>query len=144
VLIAGAAFVGWYARSYLKLRRAGHRVSPHKVFLVASTGLCSIVCWGFDTWGEAFFVMNVIHAVQYLALVWATEHRHLAERAGLGDVRGGKALLLLGYLAVVLGYGAFAQLLDPRLETLWAITMAVSLLHFWYDGFIWSVRRAQI
>jgi len=26
---------------------------------------------------------------------------------------------------------------------LWAITMVVSLMHFWYDAFVWSVRRAE-
>ena len=25
-----------------------------------------------------------------------------------------------------------------------AITMVVSLMHFWYDAFVWSVRRAQV
>jgi len=144
VLIAGAAFVGWYALSYLRLRRAGHRVSPHKVFLIASTGLCSIACWGFNSWGEAFFVMNLVHAVQYLALVWATEHRQLLDRSGLQRFRAGKPVLLFGFGAVLLGYGAFAQLLDPKLETLWTLTIVVSLLHFWYDGFVWSVRRAQV
>jgi hypothetical protein len=27
---------------------------------------------------------------------------------------------------------------------LWAITMVVSLMHFWYDAFVWSVRKADI
>jgi hypothetical protein len=34
--------------------------------------------------------------------------------------------------------------LDTDLTVLWAIKMVVSLMHFWYDAFIWSVRRAQI
>ncbi len=26
----------------------------------------------------------------------------------------------------------------------WALGLVVALLHFWYDGFIWSVRRRQV
>ncbi len=25
-----------------------------------------------------------------------------------------------------------------------AIMLVVSLVHFWYDGFIWSVRKSQV
>ena len=41
-------------------------------------------------------------------------------------------------------YGFGVQILDTDLTTLWAITMVVSLMHFWYDAFVWSVRRAQV
>ncbi|QAT84945.1 hypothetical protein EJ065_3383 [Corallococcus coralloides] len=34
--------------------------------------------------------------------------------------------------------------LDPDLESLWACTLVVSLMHFWYDGFIGSVARKQV
>lgn len=28
----------------------------------------------------------------------------------------------------------------------WAlsVTLVVSLMHFWYDGFVWSVRRSDV
>jgi hypothetical protein len=25
-----------------------------------------------------------------------------------------------------------------------AVTLVVSLMHFWYDGFVWSARRKQV
>ncbi len=56
-----------------------------------STGLVSIYTWGFNTWGEAFFIMNVFHAVQYFGIV-----------------------------------------------------LVMSIMHFWYDGFIWSVQKKQV
>ena len=144
VVGAGTAFVLVYLVWHWRLRRSGYRPSPYKVLLVASTGLCSIYCWGFDSWGEAFFVMNLLHAVQYLALMWATEHRRLLERLRSTPLGARKGVLLGAFLIAVLSYGAFAQLLDPKAETLWAVTIVVSLLHFWYDGFIWSVRRAEV
>jgi hypothetical protein len=144
VVAAGTAFILFYAVWHWRMRHSGYRPSPHKVVLMASTGLCSIYCWGFDSWGEAFFIMNLLHAVQYLALVWAMEHRRLHERLRATWIGARKGVLLGGFLIAVLTYGAFAQLLDSSAETLWAVTIVVSLLHFWYDGFIWSVRRAEV
>ncbi len=34
-------------------------------------------------------------------------------------------------------------LLAPGVESLWEATLIVSLMHFWYDGLIWSVGRKQ-
>jgi len=144
VLVAGGALCLAYLWWNVRLARRGHGPSFEKVFLVVSTGLCSIYTWGWNSWGEAFFIMNLFHAVQYLALVWAAEKKNLMARIGLAGRRGGEGLLLGGFLALVLGYGFAVQLLDPGVTTLWAITMVVSLMHFYYDAFIWSVRKQQI
>ena len=85
--------------------------------------------------------MNLFHAVQYLALVWAMEGKRIA---GLMRLPSQPRLALGLYLGSVLAYGLGVQALDSDLTTLWAITMVVSLMHFWYDAFIWSVRRAQV
>jgi hypothetical protein len=126
------------------MHRRGHRVSPLKVYLVASTGLCSIYTWGFNSWGEAFFIMNLFHAVQYLALVWAMEKRRIMSRLRVSEGPRGKAVALAVFLGAVLSYGVGAELLDADFRTLWAITIVVSLMHFWYDGFVWSVSKKQI
>lgn len=144
VILAGSVFLVYYVHAYRKLARAGHRVSVLKVYLLASTGACSIYTWGFNTWGEAFFIMNLFHAVQYLALVWTSEGRRLGASLGLGRRRGGMWLGLAGFLALCVGYGAFAQWVDSELRSLWAITLVVSIMHFWYDGFVWSVRARRI
>lgn len=140
VLAAGGAFLVFYVAASVRLARKGHPLSFHKVFLLVTTGACSIYTWGFNTWGEAFFIMNLVHAVQYLALVWAMEGERLRERLRLGSRR----MALVLFLAAVLAYGVSAELLDPDLESLWALTLVVSLMHFWYDGFIWSVARKQV
>jgi hypothetical protein len=142
VLAVGTTYLVVYVLAYVRLYRRGYRVSFHKVFLVATTGACSIYTWGLNSWGEAFFIMNLFHAVQYLALVWATEQRRLADL--LGPVGRSRALVYVVYLGAVLAYGVGAELVDVRMESLWAITMVVSILHFWYDGFIWSVAKRQI
>lgn len=141
---AGSAFLGYYVVAYWRLAKRGYRVSALKVYLLASTGLCSLYTWGFNSWGEAFFIMNLFHAVQYLALVWAMEGRRLGRSLGLSRRRGGMLLAWVGFLALTIGYGMWSHWLDAGIRTLWAITLVVSLAHFWYDGFIWSVRSKHV
>lgn len=64
--------------------------------------------------------MNLLHPVQYLALVWAMEHRGLMSRLRNSGLRFARALLLAAFLGVLLAYGAFAQLIDPGIESLCA------------------------
>ncbi|MCC6872925.1 MAG: hypothetical protein IT378_01350 [Sandaracinaceae bacterium] len=144
VLGAGTAFIAYYLFEVARRWRRGARPSLLKIFLVTTTGLTSLYTWGLDSWGEAFFIMNLFHAVQYLALVWATEQRSLLERTRLGRVRGGKVLLLVVYVGSVALYGLGVELMNPDWLALWGITIVVSLMHFWYDGFIWSVRKEQV
>lgn len=129
-----------YVAGYVNLARAGHRVGVPKVFLLSTTGLCSLVAWSLNPWGLAFAIMNFFHAVQYLALVWWTEGR-----GRLGARPWAARLAPLAYLAVLLGYGWVADraTADGQLA-LWAAAQTVALLHFWYDGFVWSVRRAEL
>ena len=84
VLALGAAFVAAYVVAYLRLARRGYRPPWLKVWLVGSTGFVSIYTWGFNSWGEAFLIMNLFHGVQYLALVWAMEGQRIAARFRLG------------------------------------------------------------
>ena len=144
VLGGGALFLGYYLFAYRRLASAGYRISRLKVFLYVSTGACSIVAWGFNSWGEAFFIMNLFHAVQYLALVWATEHRGLMQRAGMEPRGRGRPVVLVAYLTAVLLYGCAVELFADDSTAFWALTMVVSLMHFWYDAFIWSVRARQV
>ena len=47
-------------------------------------------------------------------------------------------------LAVFAPFAVLYMKQSLRLDHLWAATMVVSLMHFWYDGFIWSVRRRDV
>jgi hypothetical protein len=144
VLGAGALFLLGYVLAYVRLHRKGYRVSFLKVYLLATTGLCSIVTWGFNAFGEAFFIMNFFHAVQYLGLVWWSENKLFQRRLRVESRRLGKLIAASVFLGVVLVYGTFAELTEPDIRSLWCITQVVAIMHFWYDGFIWSVRRKQV
>src|SRR5690606_31879553 len=144
VVGAGTLFLAYYVYFNWQLARRGVRPSPLKVFLYVSTGACSIYTWGFNSWGEAFFIMNLFHAVQYLALVWAMEHRRWLRWFERGGRPVRKPAVAAMFLGAVGAYGWAVQLIDPGWTALWAITIVVSLMHFWYDGFIWSVRKSQV
>ena len=141
VLAVSAAFVVAYAMVYWRHAQRGYRPPWLKLWLVGSTGFVSIYTWGFNTWGEAFLIMNLFHAVQYLALVWAMERDRIAN---VFRVPGRPRLALALYLAGVGAYGLGVQAVDASMTVLWAITIVCSLMHFWYDAFVWSVRKAQV
>jgi hypothetical protein len=144
VVLGGTLYAAGYVVAYARLRARGYRISSPKVFLLASTGLCSIWVWGFNPWGQAFFIMNIFHAVQYLALVWWSENASLRRGLRLSRARLGKPVALALFLGSALAYGGWTELVrdDDRLR--WSLVQVVALMHFFYDGFIWSVRRKQV
>lgn len=144
VIAAGTLFLVYYALAYRALVKRGYKVSFPKVWLLSSTGLCSIYTWGFNPWGQAFFIMNLFHAVQYLALIYWSEGGHLRRRLRLDRLRAGKLIGAVIFLGGVLAYGLWAELAPAESRVLWSLTQTVALMHFWYDGFIWSVTRKQV
>jgi hypothetical protein len=144
VVGGGALFVVYYVLAYGRLIAKGYRVSPLKVFLMASTGAVSIYSWGFNTWGEAFLTMNVFHAVQYLALVWAHERPQITALFRLTGRTHERPLALGLFLGVVTLYGYFVVATSSEVRVIWSLTTTVALMHFWYDGFIWSVRKGDV
>lgn len=144
VLGLGVVFVAYYVWSHVRMARRGRAVSWQKVYLLASTGLVSVYTWGWNSWGEAFLIMNVFHAVQYFGIVWASEHRNLRRMLRLDRVPGGRVLTWWIFVGSALAYGVAVEAWgDGRVIAWWALTIVIALMHFWYDGFIWSVRRAQ-
>lgn len=141
VVAVGAGFLVFYLAMYWRLAQRGYRPPWLKVWLLTSTGFVSIYSWGLNPWGQAFLIMNLFHGVQYVALVWAMEQKRIATLLRLPRH---PRLVLAGYLASLILYGLGVQALDADITVLWAITMVVSLMHFWYDAFVWSVRKSQI
>jgi hypothetical protein len=133
-------FLAYYAWSYAVLAKKGYIVDRRKVILYASTALCSLYAWGFNPLGMGLFIMNFFHAWQYYALVWRYEGESVAAAAGL---KGGLASLAL-LLGAGFAYGVVFGFLGELREWALCVTLVVSLMHFWYDGFIWSVRAKQV
>ncbi|MCX4246220.1 hypothetical protein [Paraliomyxa miuraensis] len=144
VIGLGTALLAYYVHAQWRMARQGRVVSWQKVYLLTSTGLVSIYTWGLNTWGEAFLIMNVFHALQYFGIVWATERANLRRSFRLERVPGGGVLTWWIFVGSAVAYGiAVEAWADGRSMTWWSVTIVVSLMHFWYDGFVWSVRKAR-
>ena len=144
ILASGAGFLAYYVWAQLQLRRHGYNVSMQKVYLLVSTGTVSIFTWGFNTFGEAFLIMNLFHAIQYFGIVWAFEQKNLMTLFRVDRLPFGRLLTAVLFLGITGAYGFWVEAVDTGIEALWAITLVVSIMHFWYDGFVWSVRKQQV
>jgi len=140
--LGGVVFLLVYVGAYLRLARAGYRVAWQKVALLVSTGLCSIFAWGFNAFGEAFFIMNVFHALQYFGIVWWAEGERLRERLRLPATRAGALIALSTLIWVCALYGLLTRTLEHHALT--CLALVISIMHFWYDGFVWSVRKNMV
>jgi hypothetical protein len=145
-LIAGLAIAAWCAALlgaaifYRIEMRRGYRMPVHKAALLLSTGAVSIAAWGFAPPFMAFAAINLFHAVQYFAIVWLKEGGRISERLRL---TGRRKLALALFVALCGGFGV-AYYAAQSWHVLMAPFIACSLLHFWYDSFVWSVRKKQV
>ena len=60
----------------------------------------------------------------------------------LAGLRSNPELAL--FLAIGTAYGVWAEMCDADNHFFFNLVIVVSLMHFWYDGFIWSVRKRQV
>ncbi len=144
ILGIGIPFILYYIYTYWKLYKQGYAFSVQKTVLLAGTATISIFCWGFNSFGEAYFTMNFFHAWQYFAIVWAFEKKNITGLFGLSNFRNGRFLSLAIFVMVAFGYGYWATVYNGETQVFYSIILAVALLHFWYDSFIWSVRKKQV
>ncbi len=140
MLAGGGLFLIYYLYCYWRAAQDGYQVSAQKVVLLVSTGICSLVAWGFNPFGEAFFIMNVFHAVQYFAIIWWAERGTILRVFHLGPDGWGKRTAIFAFIASTMAYGAW----DTIVSETSAMVLFVAILHFWYDSFIWSVRRRDV
>jgi hypothetical protein len=136
-----AVVISWTAIDYARAMRAGYRLPEHKLATMVITGVVSILAWGFSPPLVALATTNLYHAVQYFALVWTKEGGGMTGKLGGGSERYAAALFFAGSIVFGLGYAAAAA---GSVKIFLAPFIACSLLHFWYDGFVWSVRKRQV
>jgi hypothetical protein len=145
VLVTGLSYVAFYVAAYWRMRRRGYAVSPQKIALLVSVALTSIVAWGFLPPVAAFFVANFFHALQYFGIVWWTEKANIRRRFGLASLKGGGGVAVLGFVVLLGAMGVGYRYAFERMAQPWvAVALVISLMHFWFDGFVWSVRRSDV
>jgi len=98
--------------------------------------------------GIALF--EVFHDVQYLSLVWIYNRNRVEKDSNIGGFmrfvfrRSGSLVGL--YVGLVFAYGSVSFInahlgMDTVKRILTGVVTASTLLHFYYDGFIWKVRE---
>lgn len=140
-IMAWIGVIGWAILDYRKAIAKGYRLPAHKLALLGSTGFVSLLAWGFSSPLVALIAINIYHAVQYFALVWLKEGGRMAALGKAITPRLALDLFLCACAAVGIAY-QFAS--TSNIKWLMAPFLACSLLHFWYDSFVWSVRKKQV
>ncbi len=140
-IIAWAGTLAWAALDYRAATARGYRMPAQKAALLGATGTVSVCAWGLAPPFIAFTIINLFHAVQYFALVWLKEGDRIALGFGRAGTRRPVALGL--FLILCAGFGIFYAA-TSRTSLLIAPFIACSLLHFWFDSFVWSVRKKQV
>src|SRR5881398_1149925 len=98
--------------------------------------------------GIALF--EVFHDVQYLSLVWIYNRNRVEKDSNIGGFmrfvfrRSGSLIGL--YVGLVFAYGSLSYFnahlgIETVKRILTGVVTASTLLHFYYDGFIWKVRE---
>ena len=145
-----AALIGFLINHLVQTYR-GRPPNSAKLLMLAS----GIGFW----WFAMVFVDNIIlgialfetfHDVQYLAIVWLYNCRRANSNPDIGAFmkflfRRGYGMMML-YVGLVFAYGLvgfFSQDLRSNTvkSTLLGIIWASTILHFYFDGFIWKVRE---
>jgi hypothetical protein len=152
VVVLTLMFIAYYVFWQIREARAGMPVSAPKVALLASTAICSICAWGFNSFGQAFLIMNAFHAIQYFAIVWWAERETVKRTFRVERLAKGNAVALGLLVVLALNYGFWVAAVGPVLagdndwlfRLLISIGNTVAMMHFWYDGFVWSVRAKAV
>lgn len=139
-LAIAALAVANYARA---IRTGSYRLPQHKAVLIATTGTVSLCMWLFTPPFLAYVISNIFHAMQYFAIVWLKEGRRIAG-FGRGGDRDAGVLAFVLFFAICFAFGTVYWAESGPYRLILAPFIACSLLHFWYDGFVWSVRKKLV
>ena len=147
ILLGASLYIAFYLYAYRRLAKRGYRYPRQKVWLWVALASTSLLTWGFDSFGQSFVIMEIFHALQYFALVWWSEKNNwmrvlrLERLLELENLRRIFAFVL--FLGISLFVGGWAALYsDTEIE--FAFFLVLEFQHYWYDGFVWSVRRQQV
>ena len=151
ILLLAVAVSGLFVAHFCRRWIIGKRPNPVKVALL----ITSIAFWWYCNnlvanilVGIALF--EVFHDVQYLSLVWIYNRNRVEKDSNIGGFmrfvfrRSGSLIGL--YVGLVLAYGSVSYInahigMDTVKRILTGVVTASTLLHFYYDGFIWKVRE---
>lgn len=145
LIIFGAGYTIFYILSYRKLIKNGYKYSQAKLALFATTGLSATLIASLYSVSDAAYFGNIYHALQYYFIVFISEGPRLPKKFGwMKEKSSAAATYFLFFLFLALVGAAARSLTESTFGFLGSFWLLTSLLHFWYDGFIWSVRKQDV
>lgn len=146
--ISTAILIGFSAHYLIQSRRGPKPSSLKLVMLISGIGIWWFAMLGVDNLLLGVALFDICHDVQYLAIVWLFNCRRVNANPQLGGFmryvfRRGMVLL---YLGLITAYGGIAfagpLVLDGTVSRIfYGILFTSTILHYYYDGFIWKVRE---
>ncbi|MBI2505380.1 MAG: tetratricopeptide repeat protein [Candidatus Latescibacteria bacterium] len=146
----GAAYAGNLFRRW----RTGQGLSLPKVAVMATTLFLIYYAWvyiGDLVIGYAAFA--VFHDIQYFAIVWVYNHNLVKKQAGatplLKAFFSTRSLPILAlYVLVCFAYGSINMLegflsSGRAIQLVEVFVITSTLLHYYFDGFIWKLRERK-
>jgi hypothetical protein len=145
VLLAGVSYAVYYAVAISRLRERGYRLPVQKAALLVSVAATSILAWGFLPPLEAFVVANLFHGLQYFGIVWFSERENLGRLVHLPGAGVRRVATFTLFAAVITAVAIFHESVQPDdLRWVLPVPVVITLMHFWWDGFVWSVQRHEV
>lgn len=152
LIIFGLGYILFYIAYYYRLIKSGYQYSKAKFALFAVTGMTTLVITKFYTIADGIFFGNIYHALQYIFIVYVSEKNNLGvlavKKANESSDKNkiNKMGAFIYFLLIIPMVFVFAGVRQSTqgFRYIGAFWLLTSLLHFWFDGFIWSVRRQDV
>lgn len=156
--VAYGLYLLWCVRRgyYISLAKLALLVGTFGVMYLTYTPnewiLQLVPAWGFKV---GFATLGVVHMTQYLAIVWRYDRRIAQQGRARQNwfhwfhsrtTRWGGALAAAVYVLFCIGYGDVITTAHANrwlMSCLLAIGFTSTLMHYYFDGFIWKIRHSQ-
>jgi tetratricopeptide (TPR) repeat protein len=125
------------------------RIAWNKLLLLAATAW---IWWLSGSAGVPVLLgvamFEIYHAVQYLAIVWVFNRKTMHAGLARWGLPSAGWLLVIVYLGAIAAFGSLRYLVDgvdvePWTPVILALLATSTLLHYYFDGFIWKVRESS-
>ena len=146
LILLGVGYVVFYIYHYQKLKKNGYQFPKTKLALFATTGISAITIASFYSVADAAIFGNIYHALQYYFIVYISEGNLVSKKFGI-KTENKKMILAFFCLVIITGTLVLAMVrskTEHALGLIGCFWLLTSLLQFWYDVFIWSVRKLDI
>ena len=153
VLVAVVVVTAAFAVNCLVQMGRGHSPSLLKLVLMATTFGYYWYCLAtVSNLLVSYALFEMFHDIQYLTIVWVFNEKRAEKDAGAGTFTRllfrrqwplVACYLGLNWVYGLLNYGTREMAGGPLQKGLLGVFVASTLLHYYYDGFIWKLREAE-